>query len=126
MNWIPDSGTATVEIELQPLSRVEKSRAIWGIVCDYFNVTEEQLYSKTRTKTIALARAILMFALRVYCDYSYPEIGNIFNRDHKTAWNAYHKIYRLVNFDVGYIKTRTAVFAVLTKIVLRLNTLQGA
>lgn len=62
-------------------------------VCDYFNITEEELCSKVRTKEVAFARQIAMYLTRELTNISLPKIGEAFGkRDHSTVMHACDRI----------------------------------
>lgn len=66
---------------------------IKSVVCDYFDLTVEELSSKQRTKMIAYPRQIAMYLTRNLTDYSTKQIGAEFgNRDHTTVLYACEKI----------------------------------
>jgi len=61
-------------------------------VIGFFELTKEELMSKSRKKKVALPRQVAMFLFKRELKMSYPEIGEYFNRDHTTALHAYNKI----------------------------------
>ena len=62
-------------------------------VCDYFDLTPEDLDSQKRSKEISYARQLAMYICRSLLDYSFPRIGKEFGgRDHTTAMHAINKI----------------------------------
>ena len=70
---------------------------ILKVVADYYNLTEKQLKSKSRTKNISNARHIAMYLSREMLDLSYDKIGEEFGgKDHTTVMNAHDKIEKLV------------------------------
>ncbi|NLC11758.1 MAG: chromosomal replication initiator protein DnaA [Firmicutes bacterium] len=59
----------------------------------FFNINEEDLFSKKRNKNIAYPRQIAMYLCRELTDYSYPKIGEEFGgKDHTTVLHACKKI----------------------------------
>ncbi|MDO4916477.1 MAG: chromosomal replication initiator protein DnaA [Rothia sp. (in: high G+C Gram-positive bacteria)] len=63
----------------------------------YFNVTIEDLQSKSRNRTLVTARQIAMYLLRELTDMSLPKIGQEFGgRDHTTVMHADRKIRELM------------------------------
>lgn len=69
-------------------------------VSDYFNISEVDLNSKSRTKEVAEARQIAMYLSRELTNMSLPKIGENFgNRDHTTVMHACDKIKSLINSD---------------------------
>ncbi len=83
--------------------QVEKPLTIKQIkqhVSDFFNISESDLSSKTRTKEIAFARQIAMYLSRELTSISLPKIGENFgNRDHSTVMHACDKIKTLLEND---------------------------
>lgn len=59
---------------------------------NFFEITKEDLMSKSRKKKVALPRQIVMFLFKKELKMSYPEIGEYFQRDHTTALHAFNKI----------------------------------
>ena len=74
-------------------------------VCDYYNLTKQQIISKTRTKNIANARHIAMYLCRKLLDAPYKDIGNEFGkRDHTTVMSACERIEKLIKTDPLFLK----------------------
>jgi chromosomal replication initiator protein len=80
--------------------RTINENIIMEIVGKHFNVTEEELLSKSRKKDIAYPRQILMYLLREDLKLTFPNIGQIIGgRDHTTVMHAYDKIKKGVAGD---------------------------
>ncbi len=78
---------------------VEPDR-ILEIVADTFNLTQEELLSRNRSKKIALPRQIAMYLLRDLVKASFPRIGETMGgRDHTTVLYACEKIADLIERD---------------------------
>lgn len=85
-------------------------------VADYYNLTEKQIKSKSRTKNISTARHIAMYLSRKILDISYDKIGEEFGgKDHTTVINAYEKIEKLVKTNEIYKKIITDIEKTLSK-----------
>ena len=83
-------------------------------VSEFFNVSEADLASKTRTKEIAHARQVAMYLSRELTTISLPKIGENFgNRDHTTVMHAYDKIKKLLDNDS---ETKNAINQLLSTI----------
>ena len=68
---------------------------ILDAVCNYFEVKRSEIRGPRRHKAISNPRAICMFLLRKYTDFSYPNIGRFMGgKDHTTVIHAYRKIER--------------------------------
>lgn len=73
---------------------------ILEIVADFYDLTVEELLSRSRSRRIALPRQIAMYILREEVKLSFPQIGEeIGGRDHTTAMYAHEKIDQLVAED---------------------------
>lgn len=70
---------------------------VMGATASYFNVTVEDLQSKSRNRTLVTARQIAMYLLRELTNMSLPKIGQeLGGRDHTTVIYAYRKIESLM------------------------------
>lgn len=82
---------------------------IISAVLSFFEISKEDLMSKSRKKKVALPRQITMFLFKRDLKMSYPEIGEYFNRDHTTALHAFNKISQdiksntKINNDIEHI-----------------------
>lgn len=73
------------------------STAILGQTAAYFNISLEELCSKSRTRSLVTARQIAMYLCRELTDMSLPKIGQEFGgRDHTTVMHADRKIRELM------------------------------
>lgn len=88
---------------------------IINAVCNYYNVTENQVKSKVRTLQITMARQISMYLCRSLLDMSFKDIGKEFGRDHSTVMTAVKKIS-------GQTKTDRSLQASLSEISKRVTT----
>ena len=69
-------------------------------VCDYYNLTKQQIISSTRTKNIANARHIAMYLCRSMLDAPYKDIGDEFGkRDHTTVMSSCEKVEKLIKTE---------------------------
>ncbi len=63
------------------------------IVSDFYNLSEESIYEKTRRKEIVRARQMVMYILREDFNVSYPLIGQkLGGKDHTTVIHSFSKI----------------------------------
>ena len=66
---------------------------IVNAVSAYYKISADELYGKTRTSAIAMARQIAMYLCRTMTSLSLPKIGEIFGgKDHTTVLYAFNKI----------------------------------
>ncbi len=69
-------------------------------VCHHFKLTERELCSKDRHKSIAFARHVAMYLCKQRLKASFPELGRAFgNRDHTTVMSAVRKVEALRESD---------------------------
>ena len=74
-------------------------------VCDYYNLTKQQITSAARTKNIANARHIAMYLCRKLLDVPFAEIGAEFGkRDHSTVMSACERVEKLIKTDPLYLR----------------------
>ncbi len=67
-------------------------KAIKELVCNYFQISQEEISSKSRKKAIAWPRQIAMYLARKYTAATLEAIGQEFNRDHATVVHAIKKM----------------------------------
>lgn len=73
------------------------SALIMAQTAEYFNITLDDLCSKSRTRTLVTARQIAMYLCRELTDMSLPKIGaELGGRDHTTVIHADRKIRELM------------------------------
>jgi chromosomal replication initiator protein len=64
-------------------------------VCDFFNITRQDLNGHGRHKKVTLPRHLAMYLCRLLTDLSFPEIATHFNgRNHTSVLHAYRKIQK--------------------------------
>jgi chromosomal replication initiator protein len=65
-------------------------------VCGHFRITNSDLLSKDRHKSVAFARQVAMYLCRQRLKSSFPELGRAFgNRDHTTVMSAVRRVEEL-------------------------------
>jgi chromosomal replication initiator protein len=70
------------------------------VVCDYFNITRDELMSKTRKRQIVQARQIAMYMSRSLINCSLSTIGSeIGGKDHATVLHACTTVSDLMSTD---------------------------
>jgi chromosomal replication initiator protein len=73
---------------------------IESIASIYFGLTPADLHSSRKTRTIALARGIVIYLARRHTTMSYPEIGrHLGNKNHSTGILANRRITQALNAD---------------------------
>jgi chromosomal replication initiator protein len=79
---------------------------IQKIVCDYFNISPDQLHSKTRKREIVQARQIAMFFSKSLTKSSLASIGSqIGGKDHATVLHACKTVNNLMDTDKRFKQT---------------------
>jgi len=69
-------------------------------VCGHFRLSNSELLSKDRHKSVAFARQVAMYLCRQRLKCSFPELGRAFgNRDHTTVISAVRKVEALRTTD---------------------------
>lgn len=77
-----------------------KMEQVIQIVCDHYNLTEEELLSKKRSNEIAIPRQIAMYICRIYLDENLTKIGIQFGgKNHTTVMHAVDKIKKEILKD---------------------------
>lgn len=70
------------------------------IICDHYNLTQEELLSKKRSNEIAIPRQVAMYICRVYLDENLTKIGIQFGgKNHTTVMHAVDKIKKEILKD---------------------------
>ncbi len=73
------------------------------VVCDYFNITRDELLSKTRKRQIVQARQIAMYMSRTLINCSLSTIGaEIGGKDHATVLHACTTVSDLMSTDKSF------------------------
>jgi chromosomal replication initiator protein len=69
-------------------------------VCSHFRLSNSELLSKDRHKSVAFARHVAMYLCRQRLGCSFPELGRAFgNRDHTTVMSAVKRVEQLRQRD---------------------------
>lgn len=66
-------------------------------VARYYNISADKIYSSNRSKDIAQARQVAMYLVRNLTNYSLPEMGKVFKRDHTTVLHGINKVETFLN-----------------------------
>lgn len=83
-------------VRVEPLVHLSDIEAAVGA---RFGVTPPQMHSARRSRTIALARNLVMYFARQHTRLSYPEIGRFMGKDHTTVLHACRRIQSLLAAD---------------------------
>lgn len=91
---------AALDEQLAGAPRAPASEDIERTVSLRFEVSREQIHSRSRDRTVSLARAIAMFLVRRHCAMSFPEIGRAFgHKNHSTVLMATQRVQRWLDAD---------------------------
>lgn len=92
--------TSTALIDFFPAEDPIEPNRIIHTVAKAFNVSEDDLLSRNRTKDVALPRQVAMYLMREESDASLPQIGSsLGGRDHTTVMYACDKIADMIERD---------------------------
>lgn len=74
-------------------------------VCNYYNLSKQQIVSANRTKNVSNARQIAMYLCRKHLDATYDDIGKEFGgRDHSTVMSSCENVEKKIKTDPLYLK----------------------
>ncbi|MFO7943675.1 MAG: chromosomal replication initiator protein DnaA [Anaerolineales bacterium] len=95
-NELVDSALA----DLMPEVKEVDPDLIIKTTAEEFEITEEEIISRSRSHRIALPRQVAMYILREEAEISLPHIGELLgNRDHTTVMYGHEKIIDLLETD---------------------------
>jgi len=76
-------------------------------VCEYFDISEEEIVSNKKNQSVAYPRQIAMYLTRKLIDISYKNIAEVYGKsDHTTVKHAFEKIEKETQTN---IETKTLV-----------------
>jgi len=104
----------TAEVALEVLNDPRRSAAvsfesISRAVCEHFAVRPSELRSRRRTQNVAVPRQLAMYLCRRLTRASYPQIGELFGRDHSTVMHATDATERRRKIDAAFHATVDAL-----------------
>ncbi|MEG0594622.1 MAG: chromosomal replication initiator protein DnaA [Christensenella sp.] len=82
-----------------PTVRAITPKSVIGVVCEYFNITEEDIRGTKRNREYVFPRQVSMYVLRRLTNNSYSKIAEFFGRDHSTIMHAEEKIKKQLKED---------------------------
>ncbi len=83
------------------------AKQILQLICEYYEISEEEIVSNKKNQNIAYPRQIAMYLTRKMMDMSYKSIAEIYGKsDHTTVKHAYDKLEKEVKRN---IETKTLV-----------------
>ena len=83
------------------------SKHILQMVCEYYEISEEEIISNKKNQSIAYPRQVAMYITRKLMDMSYKSIAELYGKsDHTTVKHAYEKIEKEMKINID---TKTLV-----------------
>ncbi len=80
--------------------KIVSPKDVIKVIADFYNISEESIYEKTRKKEIVKPRQLIMYILREDYNVSYPSIGQkLGGRDHTTVMHSCEKIKNDLKVD---------------------------
>jgi len=84
-------------------------------IAEFYGITEQEIYEKTRKKEVVKPRQIIMYILREDFDVSYPTIGEkLGGKDHTTVMHSYEKIKEDLKTDSSLSRELSQIRSMLT------------
>ncbi|MGV8025824.1 MAG: chromosomal replication initiator protein DnaA [Anaerolineaceae bacterium] len=106
--------TASALLDFFPDENPVAPDRIIHMVASSFNISEDDLLGRTRTREVALPRQVAMYLMREESDASLPQIGSsLGGRDHTTVMYACDKIADMIERDDRF---RRQVFQIRDKL----------
>jgi len=106
-----------VKQSLRSFTRPQKTISVKNVVdkvAEFYGISEDSIYEKTRRREVVRPRQIIMFLLREDFHISYPSIGTkLGGRDHTTVIHSCEKIKREVLGDSALAKEIQSIRALL-------------
>jgi len=73
-----------------------------NIVAKHYGFKRCELFSRSRRRQLVLARHLAMYFCREYTSYSFPEIGDLFFRDHSSVIHGCKRIENDIRRDYSF------------------------
>lgn len=83
--------------------------SIPDIVCNYYGLKKDVVYTRRRDGIIPLARFMIMYFLRSKTRLTLKQIGDQFGRDHTTVINAVRRIDDLLSINDDIVTNDMAI-----------------
>lgn len=85
---------------LRDYGHVLTLKNITSVICDYYSISIEAMFSNRRLIVVTYPRQIAMYLAHTLIDrLSTPQIGRFYNRDHTTVLSGKNKISVLIKTD---------------------------
>ncbi len=106
-----------VRQSLRSFTRPQKNISVKNVVdrvAEFYSISEESIYEKTRRREVVRPRQVIMYLLREDFRISYPSIGTkLGGRDHTTVIHSCEKIKRELVVDSTLAKEIQSIRALL-------------
>lgn len=105
MNYMIIPGIKKSKISFKTMPSKKVFKYIDTVVfntCEQYNITVDQIKSKSRKGPIAIPRLLTMHILRKNTLLSLKEIGDVFSRDHTTVINAIKSTNNMLETDSDF------------------------
>ena len=79
--------------EVSPINSADIFEKIKFKVCNYFKISQEELFAKARNQYLVIPRSIAISLIRELSGFSYPQMSVITDRDHTSL--IYHVSLRI-------------------------------
>ncbi len=84
-------------------------------IAEFYGITEQEVYEKTRKKSVVKPRQVIMYILREDFDISYPTIGEkLGGKDHTTVMHSYEKVKEDLKTDSALIREISQIRSMLS------------
>jgi chromosomal replication initiator protein len=100
MNYMVMPGMKQTRGKVRPMIITKYERDIViKVVCDYFNITDDEIKQVCRRREVVYKRQLAMFLLATFTNETYVDIGKFFYKDHTTVIHAKKLIRNLIDID---------------------------
>ena len=84
-------------------------------IAEFYGITENEIYEKTRKKNVVKPRQMIMYVLREDFDVSYPTLGEkLGGKDHTTVMHSYEKVKEDLKTDSSLVRELSQLRSMLT------------
>ncbi len=99
---------------VEPVVKTITPKLVVRCVCEYYDISEDDIYSKKKNREIAFPRQVVMYLLKHLTDFTNKKICECVGlKDHSTAIYAYDKVASLIKTDA---EVQSAVNDIISKI----------
>lgn len=105
MNYMIMPGIKKAKIGFKTMPKKKVLKYIDTVIantCEQYNITVDQIKSKTRKGPIVIPRLLTMHILKSNTLLTLKEIGIVFNRDHTTVINAIKSTSNMLETDCDF------------------------